>query len=282
MVWSASAEGQLQKMQVSTPYADKKKVQYILCLTDEKLVMNNFLGKHIQINYLGDIICCACGKKTTKSYGQGYCYMCFKKLAQCDICIVSPEKCHYAAGTCREPKWAEQYCMTEHIVYLANSSGLKVGITRASQVPTRWIDQGAKQALPIFRVATRQQSGFIEDILRTQVADKTNWRQLLSGEAVSLDLIAERDKLLANSYSFIAKLQAKFGIQAVEPIENQQTREFIYPVKKYPVKIISHNLDKQRLVQGQLNGIKGQYLILDTGVINIRKYTAYHVSVLVQ
>lgn len=282
MVWHPIAEGQLQKMHVSTSYANRGVVQYELCLAEKKLLMNDFLGKNIQIDYLGDIICCICGKKTAKSYGQGYCYKCFISLAQCDICIVSPEKCHYAAGTCREPSWGEQYCMTDHIVYLANSSGLKVGITRASQIPTRWIDQGAKQALPIFRVATRQQSGLIEDILRAQVADKTNWRLMLSGEAVSLDLIAERDRLLTNSYSMLAKLQALYGIRAIEPLENQSVREFIYPVKKYPLKIISHNLDKQRTVQGQLNGIKGQYLILDTGVMNLRKYTAYHVSVSVQ
>ena len=55
-------------------------------------------------------------------------------------------------------------------------------------MPTRWIDQGATQALPILRVATRQQSGFVEDLLRSQVADKTNWRALLKGDAEVLDL----------------------------------------------------------------------------------------------
>lgn len=275
-------EGQLQKMQVSTADAQDKVVQYNLCLGEHKLLLNNYLGKNIQINFTGNIFCQSCGVKTPKSYGQGYCYKCFISLAQCDICIMSPEKCHYAEGTCREPEWGDQFCMTDHIVYLANSSGLKVGITRASQIPTRWIDQGARQAVPIFRVATRQQSGFIEDILREQVADKTNWRQLLKGEAESLDLLAERDRILTNSHKMIAKLQATFGIQAIQPIENQQVTELNYPVQQYPTKIINHNLDKQLVVQGKLDGIKGQYLILDTGVINIRKYTAYQVSVSVQ
>lgn len=275
-------EGRLQKMQVFAADSQQQMVQYNLCLGEHKLLLNNYLGKQLQINFSGDIFCQSCGTRTAKSYGQGHCYKCFISLAQCDICIMSPERCHYAEGTCRDPAWGEQFCMTEHIVYLANSSGLKVGITRASQIPTRWIDQGAKQALPIFRVATRQQSGFIEDILREQVADKTNWRQLLKGDATTLDLIAERDRILTNSYKMIAKLQATFGIQAIQPIENQPVTELNYPVQHYPTKIVSHNLDKQPIVQGRLDGIKGQYLILDTGVINIRKYTAYQVTVSVQ
>lgn len=282
MAWAQIAEGFLHKMQATVPNKEDNIVQYDLCLGDNKLAVNNFLGKNIQLTFLGEIVCQGCSVKTPKSYGQGYCYKCFSNLAQCDICIMSPEKCHYAAGTCREPEWGEEFCMTDHIVYLANSSGLKVGITRASQIPTRWIDQGAKQALPIFRVATRQQSGFIEDILREQVADKTNWRALLKEEAISLDLLAERDRILTNSYAMIAKLQATHGIQAIQPIENQPVVEFNYPVNSYPTKIVSHNLDKNPVMQGQLRGIKGQYWILDTGVINIRKYTAYQVSVSVQ
>src|SRR3546814_17547967 len=99
---------------------------------------------------------------------------------------MSPERCHFDAGTCRDPAWGEQFCMTDHVVYLANSSGIKVGITRATQMPTRWLDQGASQALPIMRVATRQQSGMVEDLLRSQVADRTNWRPPLKGLADTL------------------------------------------------------------------------------------------------
>jgi hypothetical protein len=92
-------------------------------------------------------------------------------------------------------RWGEQFCMTDHVVYLANSSGIKVGITRATQLPTRWLDQGASQALPIMRVSTRQQSGFVEDLFRSQVADKTNWRALLKGDAQAVDLKQVRDEL---------------------------------------------------------------------------------------
>ena len=273
--------GELRKMQISTDQVDNV-VQYRLCLDGHELLLNESIGKVIRIEFKGDIFCQHCQVKTPKSYGQGYCYPCFAKLACCDICIVSPEKCHYEAGTCREPSWGEQFCMADHIVYLANSSGLKVGITRITQLPTRWLDQGAKQALPIFRVATRKQSGLIEDCLKADVADKTNWRALLKGEAESVDLLAERDRILSNSYKLIASLQARFGIQAIRPLDNEQVTMFNYPVLKYPTKIISHNLDKTPVVEGVLEGIKGQYLLLSTGVINIRKYTAYQVVVSVQ
>ena len=157
-----------------------------------------------------------------------------------------------------------------------------VGITRASQIPTRWLDQGASQALPIFRVATRQQSGLVEDLLRTQVADKTNWRALLKGDAVPLDLPAIRDQLLESCAEGIAALQQRFGLQAIQPVGDAEVVEIRYPVEAYPTKVASHDLEKTPVVEGILRGIKGQYLILDTGVINLRKYTAYQVAVLTE
>jgi hypothetical protein len=202
------------------------------------------------------------------------------KLAQCDVCIMAPEKCHYDAGTCREPSWGEQFCMTDHVVYLANSSGIKVGITRATQLPTRWLDQGASQALPIMRVATRQQSGLVEDVLRSQVPDRTNWRTLLKGDAEVLDLPAIREQIFEACADGLRELQGRFGLQAIQPLPDAEVVEMRYPVEAYPKKIVSFNLDKDPVAEGTLLGIKGQYLIFDTGVINIRKYTAYQLAVL--
>ena len=253
--------------------------QYAFRLDESEVPANPLLGKQVRLEFLGAIHCSHCGRKTKKSFAQGYCYPCFTKLAQCDSCIMSPERCHYDAGTCREPSWGEQFCMTDHVVYLANSSGIKVGITRASQIPTRWLDQGASQALPIFRVATRQQSGFVEDLLRTQVEDKTNWRALLKGDAVPLDLPTVRDELLASCAEGIAALQQRFGLQAIQPVNDVEVLTIQYPVEAYPTKVASHDLEKTPVVEGILKGIKGQYLILDTGVINLRKYTAYQVAV---
>ncbi|SFO81432.1 DUF2797 domain-containing protein [Ectopseudomonas composti] len=254
-------------------------VQYAFRLGEEEVPVNPLVGKHLRLEYLGAIHCSHCGRKTKTSFSQGYCYPCMQKLAQCDICIMSPEKCHFDQGTCREPSWGEQFCMTDHIVYLANSSGVKVGITRASQVPTRWIDQGATQALPILRVATRQQSGFVEDLLRTQVADKTNWRALLKGDATPVDLLAIREQLFDSCGAGITELQQRFGLQAIQPLSAAEALEIRYPIEAYPAKINSFNLDKLPLAEGTLLGIKGQYLMFDTGVINIRKYTAYQLAI---
>lgn len=254
-------------------------VEYGFRLGEQEVPVNPLIGKTLRLEYLGAIHCTHCGRKTKTSFSQGYCYPCMSKLAQCDLCIMSPERCHYEAGTCREPSWGEQFCMTDHVVYLANSSGVKVGITRATQVPTRWLDQGATQALPILRVATRQQSGFVEDLLRSQVADKTNWRALLKGDAAPVDLPAIREQLFATCAEGLLGLQQRFGLQAIQPLSDGQPLEIRYPIEAYPAKISSFNLDKNPLAEGTLLGIKGQYLLFDTGVINIRKYTGYQLAV---
>lgn len=254
-------------------------VQYAFRLGEEEVPVNPLIGKTVRLQYLGAIHCSHCGRKTKTSFSQGYCYPCMSKLAQCDLCIMSPERCHYDAGTCREPSWGEQFCMTDHVVYLANSSGVKVGITRATQVPTRWLDQGASQALPILRVSTRQQSGFVEDLLRTQVADKTNWRALLKSHAAPVDLKAIRQQLFDTCADGLTTLQQRFGLQAIQPLHDAEPLDITYPIEAYPAKITSFNLDKDPLAEGTLLGIKGQYLMFDTGVINIRKYTAYQLAV---
>jgi hypothetical protein len=270
--------GALSKMSVQLG-APEQPVQYGLRLGELDVPLNPLIGQRLRLEYLGAIYCSHCARKTKKSFSQGYCYPCFTKLAQCDTCMMSPERCHYAAGTCREPTWGEQFCMTDHVVYLANSSGVKVGITRASQVPTRWIDQGASQALPIVRVATRQQSGFVEDLLRTQVADRTNWRAMLKGEAAPVDLRQVAEQILGVCAAGFSELQQRFGLQAIQPLSDAQVLDIRYPVSAYPVKVTSLDLEKNPIIEGTLLGIKGQYLIFDAGVINLRKYTAYQLAV---
>jgi len=270
------AAGHLKKMNTEhTP----EQVCYQLPLDDQLLNLNDRIGQQLRLQYVGDIHCSNCGRKTKKSFAQGHCYPCMQKLASCDSCIMSPERCHYAAGTCREPEWGENFCMTDHIVYLANSSGIKVGITRVSQVPTRWMDQGAVAALPIMRVATRQLSGLVEVLFKEHVADKTNWRTMLKGEVKECDLVAEADRLFDLVEPGLKTLRAEHGDMALLRLDEREEWTFDYPVQQYPTKIASHNFDKDPVVEGVLQGIKGQYLIFDTGVINIRKFGSYHVEV---
>lgn len=271
--------GKLLKMQTTLGDAAKNQpVQYKLPLGENLLPMNEHLGQNIKLSYLNEIHCVACGRKTSKSFAQGHCYPCFRSLASCDMCIMKPETCHYAAGTCREPEWGESHCFKPHYVYLANSSGIKVGITRGTQIPTRWMDQGATQALPIFQVANRLQSGLLEVVLKQHIADRTDWRKMLKADAEPLDLKELRDELLEKCSTEIAAVKEEQGQDAIQQID-QQPVDIQYPVSEYPEKIKSLNLDKQPEIEGTLNGIKGQYLILDTGVLNIRKFSGYNIAV---
>lgn len=254
-------------------------VEYALPLGDTVLPLQPLLGKPLRIAYSGTINCTACGRKTRKSYSQGHCYPCSQRLASCDLCIMKPETCHYDKGTCREPEWAETHCMQPHFVYLSNTSGVKVGITRHTQIPTRWIDQGATAALPIFRVETRLQSGLVEMMCKSHVADKTDWRKMLRGEGEAVDLYAKRDELLQLCEGELKGFVSRFGGQALQPLPEAEVISLNYPVEQYPNKITSLNLDKTPEIEGTLLGIKGQYLILDSGVLNIRKYTGYQVTV---
>lgn len=269
-------EGKVSKMAVSLS-DDSGIASYDMVLGDEHQQMNSLVGQTITLNFQGEIHCHACHRLTKKSYSGGYCFPCSQNLAQCDLCIMRPETCHYDAGTCREPEWGEQFCMQDHIVYLANSSGIKVGITRINQMPTRWIDQGATQALPIFKVKTRFQSGLVEVIFKKHVSDRTDWRKMLKGEAVPLDLLQIRQALMTECTEEIAVLQQRFGADAIMALESEVPLEIRYPVEQYPEKVKSLNFDKTPEITGRLCGIKGQYLILDTGVLNVRKFTGYQI-----
>ncbi|NVK25676.1 MAG: DUF2797 domain-containing protein [Gammaproteobacteria bacterium] len=269
--------GNIRKLQ-SALDTTTGQIAYSLPIGDELLPLNSLIGKSLKLTHTGEIHCSNCKKKTKKSFSQGFCFPCMKKLAACDMCIMKPETCHYAAGTCREPEWGEANCMIDHFVYLSNTSGLKVGITRHSQVPTRWIDQGATQALPIAKVRTRQISGLVEVALAEIVADKTNWRALLKGNNDDIDLKQKATELLPSIEQKLQQIKLEFGEDAVELLDADVVT-ISYPVEQFPTKIVSHNFDKNPVVEGILQGIKGQYLIFDTGVINVRKFTSYQVEV---
>ncbi|TDM51299.1 DUF2797 domain-containing protein [Aliivibrio fischeri] len=253
-------------------------VQYRLPVGDEEISLNPLIGKTLTLTHTGNIFCCSCGKKTKKNYSQGHCFVCMKKLASCDMCIMKPETCHFAEGTCREPQWGEENCFVDHYVYLSNTSSMKVGITRHTQIPTRWIDQGATQGLPIAKVKNRLISGLVEIELAKLIADKTNWRTLLKGNGDPLPLKEAALELLPQVETAIAKIQAEHGDDSVELLD-EHILDIAFPVNEFPTKIVSHNFDKNPEVTGVLNGIKGQYLLFDTGVINIRKFGSYEVTV---
>ncbi|MGZ3788292.1 MAG: DUF2797 domain-containing protein [Bacteriovorax sp.] len=240
--------------------------------------LNALVGRPLKLVFKKEIHCTHCKTLVKKAYAGGYCYPCSIKLAECDMCILKPELCHYSLGTCRDSAWGEAHCMISHYIYLANSSGLKVGITRSTQVPTRWMDQGAVAGLPIMKVSTRHQSGVFEKLFASEVNDKTDWRKMLKGNIEEIDLAEKRDELFQLFGEDLDSLEGELGAGQVEILERECVTKIEYPVQAYPEKVTSLSLDKSEVVGGNLLGIKGQYMIFDAGVINIRSHTGYKVE----
>jgi hypothetical protein len=271
--------GTLRKMRTELGSENHpEEASYYLRAGDQELPLNAHVGKHLKLEFLGQILCSNCGRVTKKSFSQGFCFPCMRRLAQCDMCILKPETCHFHKGTCREPEWGEANCFAAHFVYLSNTSGLKVGITRHTQIPTRWIDQGATQATIMYKVKSRRQSGYVETAFKNMVADKTNWRTMLKENQSDMDLLSEAGEMKSRFDAELSDCMDIFETGDAEPQTNKVIK-IRYPVLEFPRTIKSHNFDKNPVVEGTLMGIKGQYLLFDTGVINIRKFTSYDVQV---
>lgn len=251
-------------------------VHYALAIGEERLPLNPHLGQRLQLTFTGQKFCIHCTRKTSKTFQQGYCFVCYRRLLDCNLCIIHPERCRVETGGCPEHDWAHAQCNAPHIVYLANASGLKVGITRETQVPTRWIDQGAVQALPIFSVSNRYRAGIVEVAFKHEVHDKTNWRRMLQQQPPLLNLPEARDELLERLKGPLAAISAETD-QELRPLEAAVV-SISYPVTAYPAKINSLSFDRQHHVVGNLIGVKGQYLYLDHGVINLRAFGGYEVT----
>ena len=245
-------------------------VHYFLGKNHE-LELSNHIGDSIKISFEGNINCIVCDRPIKKTFGQGFCFPCFREAPEASECVLRPELCKGHLGEGRDVEWEEKNHVQPHIVYLAASSAVKVGITREVQVPFRWIDQGATSALPILRCTNRYEAGRIEVLLKELFTDKTSWQKMLKNDIdPELDLLAAKSKALA----FIADEKG-----ACEEVE-ADIYHIHYPVDEYPEKVKSLKLDKQPIVEGVLKGIKGQYLILDQNrVINIRSHSGYQATV---
>jgi len=245
---------------------------YKLSFDDQQVDMNSLVGQHIELTFNKTIQCAnpKCRRNIPKSYSQGFCFPCARSLARCDLCIMRPEDCHYHLGTCREPEWGLSNCFKPFVVYLANTSWTKVGITSKDRVLSRWIEQGAASALLMLGVKSRRESGYFEVALKQFVSDKSNWRKMLTNEVELSDLVNKKNSLLKEVSGLVDDLDAKTLPDDVINID--------YPVLKYPTKVISLSFDKNPVISGVLNGIKGQYLLLESGVLNVRKFSSYHLT----
>jgi len=243
----------------------------------EDCYLNPHIGSELTITFIGKIHCTACGRKTRKTFGQGYCFPCSQSRAEADICIVRPELCHHGESDnpCRDEGFAQRVCFQPHILYCSLTSGVKVGITRQENVPSRWIDQGAVAAIPVAKLPDRRAVGLAEKRLSNAgFADKTHWTKNLKGNPEGFDLKATSEEVVASLN--------EWGVEGVLSELERLEHTFKYPVNIWPTKVKSFNLDKEPTAGGLLQGIKGQYLIFADGVINMRKYTGYQVEVSVK
>jgi hypothetical protein len=263
MVW----QGKLEKMPVEL----NNPVKYYLEDDQSKVCINDYIGKNIRLTFQNEIRCVSCDKKTNKSFGQGFCYPCFLKSPQNSECIVRPELCLAHEHQGRDAAWEEKNHNVPHYVYIAQTSDVKVGVTRASNLHNRWIDQGARRGIKLALVPYRQLAGLIEIELKQYISDKTNWQKMLKDER------GEEVDLVKLKNSLIDKLPEDLMEYADD---DDKIIEIQYPVETYLEKIKSVGFDKEAIVEGKLQGIRGQYLMFSNGnVINLRKHSGYVISV---
>lgn len=257
--------GLLRKMKVE----HGSPILYTLEL-EQAVQMNDLLGRNIQLEWTGKIVCCNCGKTTKNSFGQGFCYPCFLSAPQASPCIISPEQCRAHLGEGRDIEWEHQHHNQPHVVYLALCDSVKVGVTRADQRMTRWIDQGAHASIVLAETPNRYVAGTIEVALKTIMTDKTNWQRMLRNE-INHDIDLVEQKGMAED---VLPFDLRDYISGDDTIFS-----FDYPVTQFPSKVKSIGFDKMPAIFGKLAGIKGQYLIFeDQSVINLRKFTSYEVK----
>jgi len=248
-------------------------------------------GKRLVLRHEGSFRCTICARESKKLF-DGCCYPCFQKSAQADRCLLNPVNCHYMEGTCREPEWGKEFCYQGHYVYLAFTDKLKVGITRCSQVPVRWVDQGATMAVLLAKVGSRHQAGKLEHLLTQKYADKSHWLKMLKSGNTRLGdaefergrreaLAFLRDELAATSGSK-HRAPCPTGLPHAANIELLETATVVaieYPLwSPVPEKIASLNLEKAPSISSEILGIKGQYLLLSDGAFNVRRHEGFVVS----
>lgn len=244
-------------------------IRYSWRLGEETADVNAWIGKQIDIRFEGKKRCIACGRKVKKLYQNGYCFPCVTQLAETDLCIVKPDQCHFSAGTCRDESYAMAQCLIPHSVYLSVSSQVKVGVTRKNRELVRWVDQGATQAVVIAELPTRKQAGELEAAIATRLPDKTDWRKMVQGSAKKVDLLGVRDEIS----EWIDPVWRPFFIA------NCTAVDLGYPVlPDASVKALSLSAERSA-VSGRLVGVRGQYLLLESGVFNVRRHAGLLLAV---
>lgn len=259
-------QGVLTKMQTEPG----KPIQYYMVFENSFLNVNQLLGKDFEINFMG-FSCLNCSKKK-KIYRTGFCYDCFYSIPAAGDWIMRPElsTAHLDIAD-RDLDYEKRSQLQPHIVYLAASSDMKVGVTRKTQIPTRWIDQGASWAIPLIEVPNRYLAGITEVALKNHCSDKINWKKMLCNEVGAIDLILHRNEF---------RNHLPDEVKEYFDTTPEQLFTLEYPVLEYPKKISSLNISTTPIFSGKLMGIKGQYLIFEDGtVFNVRAFEGFVVQI---
>ena len=258
--------GQISKMvpSIGNP------IEYVLPIGEKKLILNKYIGELIQIKFNDEIRCINCNNKIKKTYMQGYCYPCFISLPQTEDCVFKPHLCKAHLGEARDMDWAKNNCLVSTYVYLSLTSNLKVGVTRHSHIPSRWIDQGAHYAIRFAKTPNRYLAGLIESEISKYISDRTQWRRMILGQYDELDLIDKKNDL----HEYLPNNLEKYYLN------DENIVELKYPIINNLEKIKSFNIEKFKTINKKLIGIKGQYLMFDDNhVLNVRKYTGYNFTI---
>jgi hypothetical protein len=245
-------------------------VTYYLALGDNLIKMNDLIGKKLHFTYLNKITC-FCGMEVSRVFRQNFCYDCFMTKPEAGPAILRPELSQAHLGIAdRDLKFEEAYQLRPHVVYLADSGGLKVGVTRKSQIPTRWIDQGASQAIVLADTENRYKAGVIEVFLKDHLSDKTHWQRMLRADTPTVDLQMEKARVTSLVTGDLTRFLS----------EDNSVTHIFYPIDKSPEKIKSIKFATEQEFEGTLSGIRGQYLIFESGhVTNIRSQEGVQISI---
>lgn len=243
----------------------------------ERFPVNALLGGTLHLRATGARSCTVCGTRVRKFYGQSYCYPCFRDAPEASPCIIRPELCRAHLGEGRDPAWEQANHAQEHVVYLAQTGvpvagakgGIKVGVTRSTQIPTRWIDQGAVLAVPIACVPNRYLAGVLEVALKAEFADRTDYRALLKPLPPMPDAMADgRERALS-----VAPEELGPHMVADAPLLDLR-----YPGQLPPV-VKAVSLEKVPELGGSLVAVRGQYLVWADGrALNVRGASGLHVE----
>lgn len=230
--------------------------------------MSALVGRRIRLRYLGHQVCIRCGRTVTKHYGDGLCFPCFDTAPEASPCVVRPELCEAHLGRGRDPQWEQRHHNRPHLVYLAISSAAKIGVTRLDNTPTRWIDQGASQAIVVAKTPYRRAAGIIEVALKSRYTDRTAWRKMLTlTEPPPINIVEERRQILE-----VLKNDAPDYVQYLSE-ETRGVEHISYPISQTPTKVTSASLARVGELDRVLVGIKGQYLLFEgSTVLNIRRH----------